>query len=259
VAAEDSDGGHVSVRIDWGDGSVAPWSSPGASGDTFELSHTWESLGQYDIRAQAEDSRGLESPWSPSSGVTIYVDTTNWSQQAEVNTATGEVQFTGDNPHGDLGSLGGSFVTARYPEFGGYMWTLAPDGDIKYEHLDLTRFFGADSVRIEWSCRDGHGGPASFLINVNGRGTAFCANPDSFGLYAWWWRGKPHVYNWDSRSNYVQLRNLSGSSGPLLVTRMKCFFFGVWTTDARVCTPASSVASPFGLGTRLAPGLRGTD
>ena len=162
----------------------------------------------------------------------ICVDTTCWNQQAAVNSETGTPEFNGNNPNGDLGSLGGAFVVASYPEFGGYMWELAPDGsDVSYEHIDLTGCYGADSIRVEWSCRDGHGGQATFQVSVNGHGTRTCTNPDTFGLHGWWWRGNPLMLNWNSSDNHVRLLNLPGAAGKLLVGRIQCYIFGAWTTD----------------------------
>ena len=241
AAASDSDRNRVEVRIDWGDGEVSPWTPAQASGDTFELTHAWQTAGRYNIRAQAEDSRGNESAWSPDTEVTICVDTSGWNQQATLNSETGAPKFSGNNPNGDSGSLGGTFVVACYPEFGGYMWELAPDGsDVKYEHIDLTGYYGADSIRVEWSCRDGHGGQAMFQISVNDRGIRTCTNPDTFGLHGWWWRGRPSLLHWNSSDNYVRLRNVPGAAGKLLVGRIQCYIFGAWTTDA---TPPPRPAS----------------
>jgi hypothetical protein len=124
------------------------------------------------------------------------------------------------------------------------MWELAPgSSDVRYEHLDLTGYYGADSLRVEWSCHDGRGGQATFQVSVNDRVTATCTNPDSFNMCAWRWRVGASRLNWGSSDNYVRLLRPSGADGTLLVTRMEFFIFGAWTTD-RGASPAHSALEP---------------
>lgn len=232
VAVVDPDHDHVRVRIDWDDGTISPWTKARSSHETFKLAHTWQNPGHYGIRAQAKDSKGQESAWSPDTQVTICVDTTCWHQQVAVNGATGVPEFYGSNPNGNMGSLGGTFNVTHYPKVGGYVWELPPDSsEVRYEQIDLTGYCGADSVRLEWTCGDGHGGQAAFQFSVNDRVLATCTNPDSFNLIWWHCRVSASLFHWDSPDNCMRLLNPPGSEGTLLVTRMECWIFGAWTID----------------------------
>jgi hypothetical protein len=232
VAASDSDRNRVRVRVDWGDGDTSAWTAEVKSRDTSEFAHSWPTPGRYRVSAQAVDTKDQESDWSPAAEVTICTDTTYWRQQVAVNSENGATLFSGDNPTGHLGSLSGTHAVVRYPEFGGFMWELAPGGIyLEYDSIDLTGCYGADSVRVEWSCRDGHGGQARFTFRVNQGQSAVCTNPDPTGLHCWRGQIDPLMLNWNSADNLAKLVNLPGAAGRLLVCRIEWFFFGVWTTD----------------------------
>ncbi len=59
----DPEGSHVYYFIDWGDKSQDYWLGPYSSGDTANVSHTWNERGSYTIRAKAMDFLGNESEW----------------------------------------------------------------------------------------------------------------------------------------------------------------------------------------------------
>jgi hypothetical protein len=63
LSAEDRDGDSLSMRVDWGDGSYAVTGNV-PSGRPGYATHAWTSLGTYQVRAQAVDSRGSVSAWS---------------------------------------------------------------------------------------------------------------------------------------------------------------------------------------------------
>jgi hypothetical protein len=232
VAAGDSDRNRVRVRIDWGDGNTSAWTAEVKSGDTSEFTHSWPTPGRYRVSAQAIDEKDQESDWSPAADMTICTDTTYWRQQVAVNSEDGAARFSGGNRTGHLGSLNGTYAVVQYPEFGGYFWELAPGGVyLEYDSIDLTGCHGADSIRVEWSCRDGHGGQAQFTFSVNQGQSAFCANPDSASLHCWRGQIDPRLLTWNSADNYARLVSTHGTRGKLLVCRIEWFFFGVWTTD----------------------------
>jgi len=54
----------VFYRWNWGDGTFSEWMGPYDSGATCEASHTWNEIGDYEIRAQASDTYGGTSNWS---------------------------------------------------------------------------------------------------------------------------------------------------------------------------------------------------
>jgi hypothetical protein len=62
--AEDPDGDSVSVRFDWGDSTMSNWSALVPSRDSVVMTHAWQRLGTYSIRAQAKDAKETASAWS---------------------------------------------------------------------------------------------------------------------------------------------------------------------------------------------------
>ncbi len=67
----DPDGDIVSLRFAWGDGDTSGWSVPVASGQPVVGSHSWDSPGTFDVRAQAQDPRGETSAWSDPLAVAV--------------------------------------------------------------------------------------------------------------------------------------------------------------------------------------------
>jgi hypothetical protein len=59
----DPDGDAVMYNIDWGDNNTE-WTEYGDSGVEIILKHTWETSGNYSIKAQAIDINGAESDWT---------------------------------------------------------------------------------------------------------------------------------------------------------------------------------------------------
>jgi photosystem II stability/assembly factor-like uncharacterized protein len=58
---EDED---VSYYIEWGDGEVEDWIGPYPSGEVKIISHFWEDIGTYEVRAKARDINNVEGDWS---------------------------------------------------------------------------------------------------------------------------------------------------------------------------------------------------
>jgi hypothetical protein len=73
--ATDPNGDDVWYYIDWGDGEYEVWKGLYASGEEFEVSHTWSgSQGEsYTIRAKARDPDGQESIDWTTMGLTFDV------------------------------------------------------------------------------------------------------------------------------------------------------------------------------------------
>lgn len=65
-------GDSVAIQFFWGD-TIGDWGPMVPSGESYETTHAFETLGVYKIAARARDARGLESAWSDS--LTVTVDT----------------------------------------------------------------------------------------------------------------------------------------------------------------------------------------
>ncbi len=61
ASISDPEDDEVYVFVDWGDGQVSGWIGPFASDEVFEISHTWSSKGEFEIRVKAKDCFGLET------------------------------------------------------------------------------------------------------------------------------------------------------------------------------------------------------
>jgi hypothetical protein len=107
TVAEDPDGDSVSVRFDWGDSTVSDWSALVPSGDSVVMTHVWQKLGTYSIRAQARDTKETASVWSGEHQLTIasFLATFGGTNHEEGHS----VQRTSD---------GGYVVTGRTTSYG---------------------------------------------------------------------------------------------------------------------------------------------
>jgi parallel beta-helix repeat protein len=70
ASANDPDVDPIYYKFDWGDDSYSDWFGPYISGTDASESHTW-SVGVYDIRVKAKDTRGLETDWSDPFRITM--------------------------------------------------------------------------------------------------------------------------------------------------------------------------------------------
>jgi hypothetical protein len=70
-AATDEDGDRLQYRIDWGDGTLSPWTALLAANGSISMSHSWMAEGTYKIHAIVQDEHGVNSSWS--SGLEIQV------------------------------------------------------------------------------------------------------------------------------------------------------------------------------------------
>lgn len=55
VTVSDPDQDSVSLRLNWGDGNITPWTELSPSGTTLTFSHSWGEEGNYNVRAQVRD------------------------------------------------------------------------------------------------------------------------------------------------------------------------------------------------------------
>jgi len=62
--SDDYEGHDIYYYVDWGDGTFDDWFGPFASGEETTASHTWDTDGEYDIKAMAKDAHDFESDWS---------------------------------------------------------------------------------------------------------------------------------------------------------------------------------------------------
>jgi len=60
----DPDDDSIAIKFDWGDGNESNWSPFVGSGDTVSMTHFYEKIGSYEIRAKAKDIHNAESDWS---------------------------------------------------------------------------------------------------------------------------------------------------------------------------------------------------
>ena len=74
--AIDPEGGAVSLKFDWGDGTMTDYGVLQPSGSTFMETHPYDPTllpATYFIKVQAKDSKGLEGKWSDEHEVTVTV------------------------------------------------------------------------------------------------------------------------------------------------------------------------------------------
>jgi hypothetical protein len=52
------------LRLIWGDGDTSAWSALVAESTVVTMDHSWSAVGDYYLRARAQDERGLIGEWS---------------------------------------------------------------------------------------------------------------------------------------------------------------------------------------------------
>ena len=75
VSATDPDGHDLYYFVDFGDGANSGWVGPYESGETGEISHTYDAEGSYDVKAKAKDIKNGQSDWSDPHYITILKNT----------------------------------------------------------------------------------------------------------------------------------------------------------------------------------------
>ena len=73
AVTSDPDGHNIKYGFDWnGDGTVDEWTQDYyESGETVEVSHSWNKRGTYDVKVKAKDVYELEGEWSDPHTITI--------------------------------------------------------------------------------------------------------------------------------------------------------------------------------------------
>ena len=64
ITATDPDGDDIYYFVDWGDNTSSGWIGAYKSGESINLSHMWNTGGDYIIEAKVKDTWGIESNWS---------------------------------------------------------------------------------------------------------------------------------------------------------------------------------------------------
>lgn len=64
TSSTDPNGDNLFYLFDWNDLSLEEWLGPFESGEVVNISHIWDSKGEYNIRVKAKDTEGYESEWS---------------------------------------------------------------------------------------------------------------------------------------------------------------------------------------------------
>jgi DNA-binding beta-propeller fold protein YncE len=73
VRASDPDADNVRLRVAWGDGDTFGWSDFAASGESVSVSHSWDSVGNHAVTAQARDVHNSASAWSDAVQVSVVL------------------------------------------------------------------------------------------------------------------------------------------------------------------------------------------
>jgi hypothetical protein len=64
TSTTDPDGNQIFYKWDWGDKTFSDWLGPYDSGETISVIHTWQDVGDYDVRVYAKNTNDIESEWS---------------------------------------------------------------------------------------------------------------------------------------------------------------------------------------------------
>ncbi|NPV13383.1 beta-propeller fold lactonase family protein [candidate division WOR-3 bacterium] len=170
-SSTDPDGDSVSIRFDWGDGNISNWSSYVASGANVTASHSYLSVGTYNVKAQAKDIHGDTSAWSGGHQITIQAPVNNPPNTPAIPSgpATGEVGVSYDfvssstDPDGDSVSIRfdwgngvvsnwSSFVTSGQQVTMSYSYQTAGTYYVKAQakdvHGDTSAWSGGHQITI---------------------------------------------------------------------------------------------------------------
>ncbi|MCK4902460.1 MAG: PKD domain-containing protein, partial [Thermoplasmatales archaeon] len=104
--ASDPNGDDIYYMFDWGDETYSEWLGPYNSGEEVETNNSWNTIGEYEVKAKAKDTFGAESDWSP---YPLIVEIVNNPPTASVinGPTNGDVgtsypyTFTSTDPDGD--------------------------------------------------------------------------------------------------------------------------------------------------------------
>lgn len=71
ATATDPESQQVMLQVDWGDGTVSPFSELKAGGSLFSLEHVYTTAGNYAVKVRPKDEYGLAGEWSAAQTITI--------------------------------------------------------------------------------------------------------------------------------------------------------------------------------------------
>jgi hypothetical protein len=71
TSSQDPLGRGVKCRFHWGDGTMSDWTVSVPDDIPHTMTHAWTRPGRFEVRAQAKNTAGVQSAWSPALRVTI--------------------------------------------------------------------------------------------------------------------------------------------------------------------------------------------
>jgi chitodextrinase len=81
----DIDDDQVRLKFDWGDGNYSSWSDFVDSNTSVSMSHSWNNISTYAVRAIAQDSQGLNSSWSSPLNVSVSQGVMDFPPVLDIN------------------------------------------------------------------------------------------------------------------------------------------------------------------------------
>ena len=145
----DSDGDQVRFKFDWGDGNYSEWSDFVDSNTEVSMSYSWDEISVNNIRVIAQDSKGLNSSWSPALNVTVSELETGQPPVAVINipkivAANKSITFDASDSYDPDGVI----VS--------FMWDFG-DGDIAYGISPVHIYKEPGEYTVKLSVTDNYG------------------------------------------------------------------------------------------------------
>jgi hypothetical protein len=174
TVAEDPDGDSVAVRFDWGDSTTSDWSARVRSGDSVVMTHAWQELGLYSIRAQARDAGDTASAWSGEHQLAVasFLATLGGSGYEEGNS----VRQTSDGGYIVVGSTesygaGRSDVwLVKTDAFGNKVWDKTFGGPLEEEGYSVRQTSDGGYVITGYTASYGAGWRDIWLVKTDAYG-----------------------------------------------------------------------------------------
>jgi len=164
TSATDPDNHQVKIYFDWGDGT-GTWTDYVNSGQSVSKSHTWNAPGNYDVKAKAKDTCGLEGGWSGVLPVYMQNQAPNIPNTPNpIDGATGIgtdtiLSWSGGDPNGDTVYYDVYFGAENPPPKvidGQTSTNYDPPGDLEvlttyYWQIIAEDEFGDQAIGLIWS------------------------------------------------------------------------------------------------------------